>query len=80
MGKKKVRSLDRKLATALTSVAHLVGHHPAKQKVSGAMPSQGMCLGCGFGPWSGHVQKTTNGCFSPSLPPSLSQNELKFFN
>ena len=33
---------------ALTRVAHLVGCRPAKQKVSGPIPGQGICLGCKF--------------------------------
>ena len=33
---------------ALDSVAQLVGHLPAKQKVTGLIPSQGESLGCGF--------------------------------
>ena len=31
-------------ALALTSAAQLVGHHPAKQKISGSIPSQGTSL------------------------------------
>ena len=67
-------------AGALAGVAQVVGHHPAKQKVSGLIPTQGTCLGCRFGPQSGQVQEATNQCFpltlmflSPfSLPSPLS--------
>ena len=45
---------------ALTSVAQWVGHHLAKQKATGSVPNQGTCLGCGFGPWSGHLQEVTD--------------------
>ena len=64
----------------LTSVAQLVGHHPVNWKVAGLIPSQGTCLGCGFGPGWGHVLEATNWCFfltpmflsvSFSLPSSL---------
>ena len=34
--------------------------HPAKQKVMGLIPSQGTCLRCKFGPWSGRVREATN--------------------
>ena len=35
------------------------------------IPSQGTCLPCGFNPPSGCAQGAVNGCFSPSLSPSL---------
>ena len=34
----------------LASVAQWVGHRPSKRKVSGLIPSQGICLGCRQGP------------------------------
>ena len=40
---------------ALTGVAQLVGHHPAKYMFAGSIPSQGMGLGCGSGPQLGCV-------------------------
>ena len=45
---------------ALTGVAQLVGHHPAKQKVAGLSPSQGIRLGCEFGSWSVGVHARGN--------------------
>ena len=59
-----------------TYVAQLVGHRPAKCKVTGSIPSQGTRLGCGFGTLSQRVWVATDRCFShwcfsPSLPPSL---------
>ena len=36
------------MATALASVAQLVGQHPAGRKVASSIPDQGTCLGCGF--------------------------------
>ena len=47
--------LQEKTDVALSSVAQWVGHCLKKQKVIGSIPSQGTCLGCGFGPWSGHL-------------------------
>ena len=52
---------------ALTSVAQLVGHCPADQKVCISIPGQSTCLGCGFGPQLGSVQEGMNQCFSLSL-------------
>ena len=49
--------LTKTLACALTSVAQLVGHHAAKQKVTSSIPSQGTCLDCGFGLQSEHLQE-----------------------
>lgn len=45
-------------------MAQLVERHPVDQKVAGLIPSQGTYLGYGFGSRSGHVQETTNRCFS----------------
>ena len=59
---------------ALTGVAQLVGHCPAKQKVVDLIPSQGTCLGYGFGPQVG-MHKRGNQCFSPSFPLSLKVNK-----
>ena len=42
----------KRVVKALTCVAQLVGHHPAKQKVMGLIPDQGTCLGLRFCPWS----------------------------
>ena len=49
----------------------------AKQKAAGSITSQGTCLGCGFGPQTGHIQEVTVNVslshwnFSPSLSPLL---------
>ena len=64
----------------LTSVAQLVGCCSAKRKATSSIPGQGTCLGCGFGPWWGHVRGSQSmfllhiDVFSLSLflPPSLS--------
>ena len=34
----------------LTGVAQLIEHRPENQRVTGSIPSQGTCLGCGPGP------------------------------
>ena len=54
--------------SALASVA-LLERGPVNRKVVGLIPGQGADLGCGFGPWSGHVQEATDGRFPFSLPP-----------
>ena len=61
---------------ALASVAQLVGHCPANQKVKNLIPRKGTCLGCGLAPHLGCIQEATNRCFSLtsmflSLSPSL---------
>ena len=52
------------LELTLAGVAQLVGHHPANQKVTSSVTSQGTCLGCRFGPWLGRMQEDTNRYFS----------------
>ena len=56
-------NLTKSCSGTLTSVAQLLGHCPAKQRVTSLIPSQGKCLGYGFG-WR------TDQCFFPSLSPS----------
>ena len=51
-------------------MAQLVGCCPTKRKVTSLIPGQGSCLGWGFNPQSGHIQKATDGCSFPSLSPS----------
>ena len=47
----------------LAGVAQWIERWPVKQKVSGLIPGQGTCLGCGPGPSGGYVR----GNFSFSL-------------
>ena len=49
---------------ALTCVAQLAGPRPTKRRVAGSIPGQGTRLGCGLGPWLGHMLETTSWCFS----------------
>ena len=45
----------------------------ANQRVTGSIPSQGTCLGCGArSPVRAMWEATTHWCVSPSLAPSLS--------
>ena len=63
---------------ALTRVARLAGCHSAKRKVTGLIPGQGTCLGCGFGPqleWHTRGNRLTR--HSPFLSPSLSHSLRK---
>ena len=53
-----------------------LGIVPQSKKVTGLIPSQGTCLGCGPSPQLGHMQEATNQyfshrCFSPSISPIL---------
>ena len=75
----------KKIYAVLTCVAQLVGCHPAKWKVPALIPCQGTCLGCGFGPWLGHVHEAIYRCFSLtlmflslsfSLPSPLSRKKI----
>ena len=53
------------------------GCHPTNKKVTGSIPSQDTCLGCRFGPWSGHIGEATHPGFflSFSLPSRLSKSK-----
>ena len=68
---------------ALAGVAQWIEHWPTNQKVTGSIPSQGTCLGCGPGPWLGGMREATD-CFSHtsmflsvSLPTSLPSKSKK---
>ena len=58
---------------ALASVAQWRECRPMNQGVTGLIPSQGTCLGCGPDPLLGKCkrQPIAYQCFSPSLSPSL---------
>ena len=63
--------VTQKWTQALTGVAQLVGHCPAKGHQLGS--HQGTCLGCGFDPWLGCIREATNQCFSlTSMFPTFS--------
>ena len=57
---------------ALTSVAQVVGRHPAEWKVTGLIPGQGTCPGCGFDPQLGYVQEGNQSMFLSYINISLS--------
>ena len=42
-------------------------HRPINQKVTGSIPGQGTCLGCGFSPQSGCIQEATDCYFCLTL-------------
>ena len=71
-----------KLPWALAGAAQWIEHWPVNQRVSGSIPSQGTCLGCGPGyPVWGLQEATKHWCFSPlsfSLPSSRSKNKYFF--
>ena len=60
---------------ALAGMAQLVGHQPANQQVTGSIPRQGTCQGCGPDPQLGACERQlidvslAHLCFSPF--PSL---------
>ena len=72
-----LKLVSKDYALALTGGAQWVEHHPANQKVTGWIPSQGTCLGCRPGPQSGACESQpidaslAHQCFSPCLSPSL---------
>ena len=64
--------------STLVGVAQWNESWPVDGKVTGLIPSQGTCLGCGPGPQSGACERQphtdvslTHQCFSPSLSPSF---------
>ena len=80
----RLQQKELKLHEPLTSVAQLVGHHPAKQKVSGSIAGQGTCLGCRFSPRGAHAEGNplmflshinVPLLLSPSVPLSLKINK-----
>ena len=44
---------------ALSGVAQWTELRPVNQRVTGSIPSQGTCLGCGPGPPVGYVREAT---------------------
>ena len=61
----------RNEAWSLATLAQLVGYCLTKQKVMGSVPNWGAGLVCNFSIHSGHVQETTDWCFSLTLMFSL---------
>ena len=61
----------------LAGVAQLVGILLQSKKVTGSIPSQGICQGCGFGPRSGCMKGNQSlfRSFSSSLFYPLSKNK-----
>ena len=65
----------RKMCSALTGVAQLVGCHPTRRKVASSIPGQGTCHVFAVQSQVGYVGEATDRCFSPSLPLSLKLNK-----
>ena len=62
----------KKPHTALVGVPQWIECWPTNQKVTGSIPSQGTCLGCGTGSQQGACERQVHiGIFSPSHSPSL---------
>ena len=69
-----------KILAALAGVAQWIERGPANQRVTGFIPSQGTCLGCGPGPQLGggaHERQPHIDVSLPSSPSSLSKNKIK---
>ena len=49
---------------ALAGVAQWLAYWPVNQKVTGLIPSQDTCLGCGPGPQAGGLREATDLCVS----------------
>ena len=49
--------LDKEYRRALAGVAQWIERRPVNQRVAGAIPSQGTCLGCGPGPQWGVCER-----------------------
>ena len=62
---------------ALAGVAQWIEHWPANQGVTGSIPSQGRCLGCGPGPQQAVLERQPHIYVSLCLfhPPPLSKNK-----
>ena len=57
---------------ALTGVAQWIECQPASRRVTGSIPTQGTYMpGFRAGSPVGDMREATDGCFSPSLSPSL---------
>ena len=41
---------DKNMCVAMAGMAQWIEHQTAKQRITGSIPSQGTCLGCGPGP------------------------------
>ena len=56
---------------ALVTMAQWIEHRPVNQRVTGLIPSQGACLGCGLGPQSGACKRQPHTHVSLLLSLSL---------
>ena len=61
----------KNMVPTLAGVAWWIECQPENQKVTGSIPSQGTCPGCGPGPQWGAHERQLHIDVSPSLSPSL---------
>ena len=71
---------------SVAGVAWWIEHWPINQKVTGSIPSQGTCLGCGLGPQLGAFCKRQsvdvshiNVSLLVSLPSPSKNKQVKIF-
>ena len=62
----------QKPTNALAGVAQWIEHQPVNQRITGTIPSQGTCLGCGPGPQYGACER------QPHIDVSLPLFHLPF--
>ena len=62
---------------ALAGVAQWIECQPVNQRVTGSIPSQGTCLGCGPGTWWGPHKRQPRTDVSLSRSPSLPSLKIK---
>ena len=65
-----LKTMKKKKVLALAGVAQWIERRPTNQRVTGLVPSQGTCLGCGPGPQLGARKRQPH--IDVSLPPSPS--------
>ena len=63
--------------SALVGVVQWIECQPANQRVSGSIPSQGTCLGCGPGPQLGGMRGNHTLMFLSLPAPLLKINKIK---
>ena len=54
------KNIYKRSNKALTGVPQWAGHHSANQKVASLISHRDTCLGCGPGPWLGHMGEATD--------------------
>ena len=52
-----IKQFKKTLINALAGVVQWIEHLPVNQRVTGSIPSQVTCMGCGPGPWCGACKR-----------------------